>query len=92
MEQPAFFIRFWDHDPRVKDCFGNSLSHEVKGRNTKEVLRKFEKWHAKRQGVFPPRLHSIQKANTNPVPAMPQDGGSRGDRHKAMLKSYPKWI
>lgn len=86
MKWPTFIVRFWDHDPRVNDCFGNSVIHRVKARTAKEANDKFEQWHTKkRKGNFGPRLHSVQQVNINPVPQMPEGMGSRGDRHKAML-------
>ncbi len=64
MNWPIHTIRYWDHTSnsagRVNDCFGNSVSHQVKARTTTEARRKFHAWHGKcRKGQEFPRIHSI---------------------------------
>jgi hypothetical protein len=60
MKWPTITVRFWDHDPRVNDCFGNTSKCEVKARTCPEARRKFYDWHQKhRKGQTFPRIHSI---------------------------------
>jgi hypothetical protein len=51
-----FKVRFWNHHPSINDCFGNSLTLEIKARTHNEALAKAQK---KNKGLF--RLHSIER-------------------------------
>jgi len=54
-----FTVRYWDQDPRINDCFGNSVSWVGKARTCEEAIRKAK---VKRNKIWF-RLHSVQTAN-----------------------------
>ena len=63
---PTYIVRYWNHDPRVNDCFGNSISWVGKARTSDEAMKKAElmeqkKWYSNHHGWF--RVESIKRAS-----------------------------
>ena len=51
-----YSVRYWDQDPRINHCFGNSISKIYKARTEKEAIRKAKD---KCGSIYFFRLHSV---------------------------------
>ena len=54
---PTWVVRYWGQDPRINDCFGNSVSWTGKARTKEEATKRAEKF-VKQFGIWF-RVHSV---------------------------------
>ena len=51
-------VRYWTHDPRINDCYGNSKAWRGEARSIFEAVKK-AKTLAEKQGEYQFRIYSV---------------------------------